>query len=178
MLRFLSEDNILMHKEYVRTKKLRYSILEKSIPGLSGKNVNEVIAMRLTPRDKSDALDLLSDISLHELFFDSFCDTQYGASAMVRKSYGADGSFLNELYKNCLDLEYGFAVVTYTGRGVCIYAAKDYIPVFELGTPILAVDVCEHSYFSDYGFAKDKYLINALPYLDVSKIDKIAGQNL
>lgn len=176
-MKFLSEDNVIMHKEYVRTKKLQYSILEKSIPGLYGKSVNEILTMRLGTRDKSDALRLLTDISLHELFFTSFGDVQYERSDLIRSLYGSEGQFLNEMYRACLDIEYGFTVALLRGRDVRIYSANEYVTLFELGVPVLAVDVCEHAYFLDYGFDKEKYLTNALVRLNIGKIDKISRQN-
>ena len=38
--------------------------------------------------------------------------------------------------------------------------------------PILAVDICEHVYFLDYGFDKERFLCRFLPYLSLSKIDQ------
>ena len=35
---------------------------------------------------------------------------------------------------------------------------------------VRAIDVCEHAYFADYGFDKQRYLISALPYLDITKL--------
>ena len=37
---------------------------------------------------------------------------------------------------------------------------------------VLAVDLSEHAYFTDYGFDKSEYVRNLLPYLDLSILDK------
>ena len=36
--------------------------------------------------------------------------------------------------------------------------------------PALAIDVSEHAYFLDYGFDKQRYIMAALPFLDLSKL--------
>ena len=40
---FLSEENIKRHLEHLRTQKLKYSILEKSVPELKGKSIKEIL---------------------------------------------------------------------------------------------------------------------------------------
>ena len=32
------------------------------------------------------------------------------------------------------------------------------------------VDVCEHAYFMDYGYNRERYLLSSLPYLDIAKL--------
>ena len=55
----LSEENISLHKEYVRQMRLRYSILESDLPRLKGASVSDLPRLRLDKRDLCDALDLL-----------------------------------------------------------------------------------------------------------------------
>ena len=176
-MRFLSEENLFAHKEHIRTKRLKYSILEKSIPTLKSKSIKEIFSSGMNLKDKRDALCLLSEITLHDVFFESFSDKQYPPSQQVKNKFGAHGTFLNELYKSAMSVEYGFIIVVLAGRDFRIYTAKDYPSVFSIGVPLLCVDVCEHAYFLDYGFDKEKYLVNALSYLKIDIIDEILGQN-
>ena len=37
--------------------------------------------------------------------------------------------------------------------------------------PLLAIDLWEHAYFSDYGFDKKRYVKNLLPYINLDKIN-------
>jgi UDP-N-acetylglucosamine--N-acetylmuramyl-(pentapeptide) pyrophosphoryl-undecaprenol N-acetylglucosamine transferase len=69
---FLSEENIDLHREYVRQKKLKYSIIEGSVPEFKGAEVKDIYRMKISARDKTDAIDLLSEITAHDIFFSSF----------------------------------------------------------------------------------------------------------
>jgi superoxide dismutase len=168
--RFLSEENIALHLEYVRDKRLKYSIIESSFPMLSGKSVHDVFRMKLNPRDKLDAVDLLSEIKLHDIFFSSFSKTQYPRCREIEEKYGSEAEFLNSLYRLASSRAHGFALVYLHGTRIEIDATSDYPSAFRIGQPVLAIDICEHSYFMDYGFDKERYLISMLPYLDITKL--------
>ena len=169
---FLSEDNLLLHKEYVNKKRLQLSIIEKSISGIKNKSVGEILGMRLSPRDKADTTLLLSEIVLHDLFFSSYSDEPYPGSAAIRRDFGTESNLLNRMYALGMGQSYGFAVLLSTGRRYEVLAADDYVSVFTRGTPVLALDVCEHAYFRDYGFDKERYLVSALTHLDLSRVDE------
>lgn len=167
---FLSDDNLLLHKEQINTKKLQYSILEKSIPSLDGKTVSDILGMRLSRRDKIDASVLLAEITLHGIYFSSFTDKTFERSLEVEKRYGTTASLMNSLYASAMKLSCGFVAVLAIGERLSVMASDDYVSFFKNGTPILAIDVCEHAYFRDFLFDKERYLLSALPYLDLDKI--------
>ena len=168
MNEFLSEENISLHREYARKKQLEMSILESSIPGLSGASLADIRRMRLTPRDRSDALLLKAETLMHSVFFSSFSNVRYPHSEYAVRAFGSEAAFLNEVYKLALAQPYGFVAVFDTGRDIIksVLDARD----IQKAQPILAIDVCEHAYFADYGFDKQRYLISALPYLDITKL--------
>ena len=171
MTEFLSEENLTLHNEYLRALLLRYSILQKSISGIIGKNVSEIFRMRLPYAERKDVFALLPEIELHELYFASFCASKNLRSAILCERFGSEAAFLNLLYRLGMQLEYGFIAVNMSGGRIECITAKDYVDAYRFGVPMLAIDVCEHAYFYDYGFDKSAYLISALPYLDLSKID-------
>ena len=41
---------------------------------------------------------------------------------------------------------------------------------FIKGEPRLAIDLCEHAYFIEYGFDKERYLEDLLRHLDLSRL--------
>ena len=170
MNNFLSEENIDLHREYVRTKRLKYSILESSIPKLKDATVTDLFRMRMSRRDKSDALPLRAEIELHNVYFSSFCQTRFLRCEQVEKKWGSCASFLNDIFKRCMELSYGFVTVSAVYGDIILESSSDSLSLFSHGTPMLAIDVCEHAYFADYHFDKERYLINALPYLDLMKI--------
>ena len=173
MERFLSEENLNMHREYLRDKRLKYSILESSIPELSGASTKDVLSMKLDRRDRADALRLISEIELHDIYFTSFGDTRFPRSKCVADFYGSETAFLNEVFRRAMSLKYGFITVYRRGRNILLDECSDYENAFRRSRPMLAVDICEHAYLKDYGFDRERYLLNSLPYLDITKLNSV-----
>ena len=170
MNRFLSEESIALHREYIRLKRLKYSIIECSVTALQGADILDIYRMKISSRDRRDALDLLSQIRLHELFFSSFSERLYPRSSLVSSTYGSEANFLNLIYKCALDLPHGFVAIYCNGGRVDVREITDHTDAFRSRVPTLALDVCEHVYFTDYGFDKERYLSSALPYLDLTRL--------
>ena len=164
---FLSEENIALHKEYVRQRRLKYSILEGSVPALCGASVGCVMRLRLDRRDRADALSLLPEIVLHDIFFSSFSDVGYPRSPLLASEYGSEAAYLDGLYRLCINSTHGFLVIE-KGGGASVVC--DYPSAFRYADPVLALDLCEHAYFLDYGFDRERYLVSALSYFDLTKI--------
>lgn len=167
---FLSENTILLHREYARRERLRFSIIESSEPGLCGKNTRDIYRMRISPDLKRDAIKHSAEAECHELYFSSFANTRYLKSAKVNKQFGSESVFLNDMYRLGTMLKFGFVLVYIRGGVIALKCVEDTRDAFLYGQPILALDVCEHAYFIDYGFDKERYLISALSYLDLTKI--------
>ena len=166
---FLSEENISLHKEYVRQMRLRYSILESSIPSLSGAHVRDLYNLRLTKKDRNDALELLSDITLHDIYFSSFCEQKNVRCETVASAYGSEPAFLNHLFALAKKTKFGFLIVDGNAGA---HVVTDFISAFSNTDPVLAIDLCEHAYFMDYQFDRDSYLVNCLSYLDLTKLQQ------
>ena len=167
---FLSEDNIKRHLEHLRTYRLKLSILEKSLPELKGKTMTEIIRSSFSREIKDEALRLIWYIKAHECFFDSFSESPKRSEALI-KHYSSREKLVYELYIEAMEREHGFLFV-YMDRGVpktSFMTSGD--RAFLRFSPILALDLYEHTYFSDYGFAKDKFLRSALMYLDTGKLN-------
>ena len=172
MLQFLTEENLKIHKEYLRQKKLKLSIFEKSIEGIKNKNIKEISRQKLNKQDKVEILELMSDIALHELFFSSFGENKYPPSLSVKECFTTETAFLNSVYRAALGINYGFVTVFLRcGRVVIETTEAELYRSFLYSSPVLAIDVSEHSYFLDYGFDKERYLYSALPYLSLDKLN-------
>ncbi len=167
---FLSEENIKRHLEHLRTCKLRYSILEKSFPEIKSKRTREISRMYLSQEIKDEVLYLLWYIKSHECFFNSFCEVQL-KSERVLKHFSSREKFLYDIYVAAKDKEHGFLYIYLDRRDrpKITFGGVD-CGAFTRFMPILAIDLYEHTYFSDYGFMKDKFLNNALIYLDIGKL--------
>ena len=164
---FLSEENIALHKEYVRQKRLKLSIIESYLPRLADINAEHIHSLRLDKKDKADVLALLPEITLHEVYFSSFAKEENLHSETVTDIYGSDAAFLNRLYRAAVNSRYGFLTV---GRDASFAVVTDYPRAFVGGAPALAVDLCEHAYFLDYGFDRERYILSCLSHLDLRKI--------
>jgi len=167
---FLSEENIKMHLGYMKNLKLKYSVSEKSIPSLSGKSMEDVRRLGVKKSVKEELLSLLSEIRLHECYFHSFSRTPH-TSELIKKHYSSDSAFRYELLLVSRSAECGFLCVFVRDRSrpsvrVC---DKDALVQYR-DVPVLALDLCEHAYFLDYGFKREEYLRAAISHLDLSKL--------
>lgn len=171
LLRFLGEKSILLHKEYLSAERARLSIFEKSVPKIKGCTLSEIYAMRsLCREDKRELLTHLVNIAMHELYFSSFTSAPMPCKE-IKEYYSSENAFLYEALLLGKGKRRGFLyfyrdrrgkpVVGYTESGVDVLVSK---------TPILAVDLCEHAYFLDYGFDSGEYLRRALGFLDIARL--------
>ncbi len=167
---FLSESNVKNHLAYMRNLKLKYSIIEKSIPELKGRSAEQVLRMNLSKKELSEVLPILIKIRAHELYFSSFTK-EAKPSQILRKHYVSENSFCYELMESAKKCEHGFLYIYKDARGKpCYKTARELERAFFSDNPILAIDLYEHSYFSDYGFEYEKYLRGAISHLDFSKL--------
>lgn len=167
---FLSEENIKRHLEYLRTLRLRYSVLEKSLPELSGKNIIEIARLGISKKVKEEALELLWQIKSHELFFNSFCEAPSWPETIRRRNSSRE-RFAYDLLMDARGRDYGFLYV-FSDRQeklVTVYTDR-FDGAFVKYEPRLCLDLYEHTYFTDYGFKKERFLRGALSYLDTGRL--------
>ena len=169
MRSFLTEENILIHKEYMRSLRLRHSIMEKSIPEIKGKTIFEIEKMRLSASAKDDILPNYREYLAHELYFRSFSIDRCSPSS-IREHYSSVESFLYEVYLMASNMTGGFVFVFVDERGRPIINHSDNIKRVRLA-PRLAIDISEHAYFLDYRFEKERYLRSAIANLNLSLLD-------
>ena len=169
MRTFLSEDNILIHKEYMRTLRLRHSIFEKSIPEIKDKSIFDIEKMRLEPSAKADILHNLQEFYAHHLYFNSF-GFNGSIPSIIKKCYSSVESFLYEVYLVASKKDRGFVYVFSDGNNAIKILHSDDIRKNRF-LPKLAIDISEHAYFLDYRFEKDKYIRSAISNLNISLLD-------
>ncbi len=169
--RFLSEKSIFLHKEYLKNEKAKYSIFEKSFPEIVGRSFYELYAMRSLKRSvKEEAIALLANINLHELYFSSFCQNSLPCKE-IKEYYSSESAFLYEAWLLGREKRGGFLYFYLDRRGKpCVAYTDTGIDAFLKAAPCLAIDLCEHAYFLDYGFEGGEYLRRALGFLDISRL--------
>ncbi|MBR2930976.1 MAG: hypothetical protein IKC32_07080 [Clostridia bacterium] len=116
------------------------------------------------------------DIELHGVYFQSFGEQSYVASSAVRAAFGSESGLAYRLLSMGMAREGGFVGVFSVGGRLGLFSAGSAEEVYSLGTPLLAIDLCEHAYFYDYLFDKEDYLRAAIAHLDLSLIDKHLGE--
>lgn len=166
---FISEDALSVHKEYLKTLKLRYSVMEKSFPEIKDADVRRLLRMRQRYRD--EILGLRSEIICHELFFNSFGEA-YQSCAAVRERYRTESSFAYEISELSKKDDIKYIVIAMEKGAVKIIALYNSRDIISISQPVICIDLCEHSYFLDYGFDRAGYISNLLPYLNLGALNK------
>ncbi len=168
-MEFISRTNCEIHKEHLRTLKLRMSIFEKSYPEMIGKSCKELLKLQIRRSEREEAAMLKADILAHDLYFASFSSPN-SAAERVRDAYGSEALFLYQLSRTALEAD-GFLFLFPDKKGAPIWkACEEPLELLSQGIePILALDLCEHAYFYDYLFDKGAYVKSALAHLDLSK---------
>lgn len=169
MRRFLSEECIDLHKEYLNQKKIRYSVFEICYPELKNRAFYDLYKLRLCD-EKEKIIRLKGDIILHDSYFSSFKE-RYERCENIRNQYKTEAAFLYEFYNLAIENE-GFAIIYIDKGKIKFCAGEEVYRVLERTLPVLSLDLCEHAYFEDYHFCKEKYLENAISYLNLVKIDE------
>lgn len=169
--KFISEESVNLHKKYLEDLKLKYSILEKSIPEIKDMDMRSLQNARIK-HYKKEVMELKYNIMCHDLYFSSF-GQEYQSSEVVKKLYRSEASFLYELYnmaKCCKNG--GFLLICVEKGKIYTHIGHNMFDAYIRQTPVLAIDLCEHTYFLDYEFNKDLYIERALKYINLNKIDK------
>lgn len=167
---FISENTYRLHKEYLNTLRLRYSILIKSEPRLFELSIPDIKKYRRIKSDiKEEAIALYSQILSHELYFSSF-GASGARSDAVRAEYGSESSFLYTTMRSALNFGEGYCFIIKSGGGIFAQNTKSPSEIYQNDriTPKLCIDLYEHAYFRDYGFEREEYLSAALFHLNLS----------
>ena len=168
--KFISEEAVELHKNYLKNLKLEYSIYEKSYPEIKTMSIPAIKSARYL-RYKDEIIRLKVNLECHNLFFSSF-GKEFQSSQVIKKAYGSETAFLYDICNEAKQWENGgFLIIGLSGRRIFKYVGRNLEDIFIKATPILSIDLCEHSYFLDYGFNKNAYLENAIKYLNLNKID-------
>ncbi len=164
----LSDECLQLHADYLSNLKLQYSIFEKSTPDICKKSLKEILNIKIDRKYKDEIIKKKAEITAHEIYFSSFGE-KHQSSSEILKTYHSLSSFLHMLYKKALEINHGFLFVyKYKGK-IDVYVGDNYFKILSNTNQILALDLCEHAYFYDYGFNKEKYIKNSLSRLNFNR---------
>ena len=147
-------------------------LIRRSYPELKGKSFEQIRKMNLKKGLGQELSAILFKIKAHELYFSSFSE-EVKPSALVRKHYGSENTFVYEMKNAALMTEGGYLYAFSDSRGVPRFRCTERLDgrIFT-DRPKLLVDLFEHAYFADYGFNYSLYLDGALSHIDLSVLDK------
>ena len=168
-MNFLSERNLEMHKEYLNNLMLKYAIFEKSYPALRDADVKAIPKLKIKESEKREAIALLSEILAHKLYFSSFGKPN-SKNEEIRKGFGSEAGLLYSLFCEINKYDGGMLFLYRDGKNLSYTVTRDYSSIFLSRSPLLALDICEHAYFYDYGFDRRSYVLNSLSHLDLTRI--------
>lgn len=169
MRTFLTDENISCHKEYMKTLRLRHSIMEKSCPEIKGKSISEIEKMCINNKEKQEILQNFREYLAHHLYFSSFCHEQR-PHKFLKKYYSSTEAFLYQIYLSAMSEKTGFIFVYISDRGIPEIMHRQFQEKLKY-TPRLSLDISEHAYFLDYRFDKESYIRNAISHLNLSLLD-------
>ena len=169
-MKFLSERNLEMHREYLNELTLKYRIFEKSYKELCGADLAGILKAKISAKEREEAARLYAQVLAHRIFFSSFGERNQ-KSERIKKEYGSVSGFLFDIFSKASSAESGFLFI-YEDRGRVVSSVEaELVGILKRKRVLLALDLFEHAYFYDYGFKKEDYIMNAVAYLDLSKID-------
>ena len=168
---FLSDRNRRMHAEYLENLGCKFSIFEKSYPELLGADITGIYKSKIHLSEKTAAAKLFSEILAHKIYFSSFGEHSYTCERL-KSEYGSVAGFLYDISEKCKECETGFLLIYEDYGKISSYCGKEYEKILRFKKVMLALDLCEHAYFYDYGFKKEDYIINAISHFDFGKIEK------
>lgn len=172
MLPFVSEENYAKHKAEVEKRRLRLHVLEKNCPEAPRLDAAGIMRRQRRIPDAVSMASLRADVDLHRLYFDSFSERVMIPSTAAKSFFGSEAALLSSMLREGMKLAYGFVCLVRDKRGVLsVRASSELLQLYDNAQPILAVDVCEHAYYGDYGFDKERYLKAALPHLRLNVLD-------
>ena len=141
---FISEESLRVHKEYLSVLRMKKQACQ-------------------TRREEKQ---IENEIRSHELYFDSFRQDCVPCSR-IKAGFASENHFCFLLSEYIKNVGSGFLYIypmphsPFVGYGI---AQK------HLLRAVLAIDLCEHAYFIDYGFDFSAYVRAALSHLDFSRL--------
>jgi superoxide dismutase len=169
--KFLSKENIEMHREHARMLSASYSLKEKCYPKIGGKSLFDISRIALPKDEKEEIMKSNVYIKLHEVYFASFCEAPK-PSMTVRRHYGSEDKLCYELLERARASGEDIMMLALDRRGMPQILSYRDTPFAPLYYDIrLALDLYEHAYFFDYGFNREGYLRHAIASLDLPRLD-------
>lgn len=170
--RIFSDASQRMHRAYLEQQIYRFEALSAHLSLPSPPALSDICALRIAREEKTLLRDLYRDILAHRIFFRSFSERVAPYRDRVKK-YRSESAFLYHALNVCRDANapFCFFFPNRTGQiemsvcGISEQNAKN-------AEQVRAIDLCEHAYFTDYGFDRERYLRAALMHLDLATLHK------
>lgn len=170
MLVFLTKESISAHIEYMRELGYKHSIWKKSLPSIIGKSPGEISRMNIKREHKKEILDNFIEYLSHKTYFSSFAKNDKPIPN-IKAFYSSENALCYEVLEKARAARGDFLYIfSRKGKKPEIVDSDEAPFAYMKETPSLALDIREHAYFQDYGYARDEYLRRAVARLDISRL--------
>lgn len=168
-LPYLSEENRRAHLAYRNTLAARLSLFKKCFPRWEGREDAALLTAHLL-RGEEEGRILAAELLLHDIAFSSSAVPRREAPRARLFGYSSDAALRYAMREAAGTVADGFLCIgtDRRGRARFYFVRAPWRTLTRL--PPLAVDLAEHAYFYDYGFARDRYLAAAIDALDLSRL--------
>lgn len=170
-LPYLSEENRRAHLAYRNTLAARLSLFKKCFPRWGERESVELLTAHLSLGEE-EGRALAAELFLHDIAFSSCAVPRREAPRERLLPYSSDAALRYAMREEARHAVDGFLCIETDrhGRVRLLLLRAPWKGLIRL--PLLAVDLAEHAYFYDYGFARDRYLAAAVDALDLSRLGR------
>ena len=164
MYAFLSPESIAAHRTYMQ------QIISREEALRHGQMYDDRSPEQLyrDRRRDGELYNLCAEALAHKLYFSSFVPYATVSDALGRR-FGGLTTLFGELWTAAHAAE-RFLFIGTDRRGELLVHGELGRFLARRCRPTLALDLCEHAYFSDYGFNRDAYVRAALGHLDLGRL--------
>ena len=176
--KFLSEQSIQLHYDQLHKGYVdRLNQLAEDYSDLEDLDITEITLRYIGPI-KHNAAQILN----HDFFWNSISpDTNKPSNrlyALIEAQFGSYNNFVNEFTQRSLNLfGSGWVWLIFDGSMLLVVdGGDDYTPLSDGYTPLLCLDIWEHSYIIDYQSDRRKYIETFWQYANWNNVEKIAQE--
>lgn len=169
---YLSNETIKMHKDIYRNHldNLNNLLLKNNYDYKYTKEelVNYIDIFPI--KDRDDILYHLGGVLNHELYFSNMININDKLKEKIKSQYGTLDNFKKEFIKQANYLVgsgYTFLVLNKENNLEIISLSNEETPYIYGLTPVLNIDLWEHSYYLDYKNDREKYINDYFKYIDL-----------
>lgn len=176
---FLSSNNINLHYEYYKDRIEEINAYAEQYPQMQSLTLGDIVN-QYTGRISEVASEALN----HPFFWKCLSPTGGGQPTgrlyrMISSQFGSYEQFKDKFTHAALEMfGSGWIWLVYDPTTTFLQIVPEDNPIITGSIPLLALDVWEHSYYTDYGPNKTRYVQNFWNYINWNYLEQILAENI